>query len=271
MCIAIYQSAGCRLPKEQLVQSWTSNPDGAGISYFDENGELVIEKDMTLDGILYKYESAVDRYAATSPFAVHFRIATHGGVTMDNCHPFRVSEDTTLIHNGIIPVLFNSKTDPRSDTRVFVEDYLPRLPANWMDDECLFDMVETYIGASKLVILSRAGSSDYYIANESDGHWSSDKKIWYSNGSYKGSKKLSWVNSNQLSLGCDVSFEEDEYDNAILPECYLCGEPAVFDDTCYSCESCQRCYQEDEHCLCDVGFRIHSATDNEFKNGAWYL
>jgi len=268
MCIAIYQSPGCRLPKEQLVQSWNNNPDGAGFTYFNENGELVIEKDMTLDGILYKYERAVDRYAQYSPFAVHFRIATHGSVNIDNCHPFQVSEDTTLIHNGIIPVVFDSKKDPRSDTRVFVSDYLPKLPTNWMDDEHLFDMVETYIGNSKLVILTRAGEHDAYIANEDAGHWSSDKNFWYSNASYKGVSKMSWKPVNQLALGCDVpSDDEDTYK---LPECYICGENAVFDDMCYNCESCQTCYQEDEHCLCDGPFRVHAMTDKQFESGGWY-
>jgi hypothetical protein len=267
MCIAIYQSPGNKLPKDQLVQSWHSNPDGAGIAYFDENGEIVIEKDMTLDGILYKYERAVDRYAQTSPFAVHFRIATHGSVNIDNCHPFRVSEDTVLIHNGIIPVMFNKK-DTRSDTRVFVDEYLTKLPANWMDDDHLFDMVETYIANSKLVILSRAGEYDSYIANEKSGHWSSDRKFWYSNASYMNSRKMLW-SDNQLSLGCDINIQDD-YDTATLPECYICGEAAVFDYVCYNCESCQRCYQEDEHCLCDGEFRVHALTDAEFNNGGWY-
>lgn len=269
MCIAIYQSPGCRLPKEQLVQSFKNNPDGAGIAYFNENGDIIIEKDMTLDGILYKYERAVDRYAHNSPFAVHFRIATHGAVDLDNCHPFRVSDDTTLIHNGIIPVVFNSKSDPRSDTRVFVDEYLPKLPADWMDDDHLFDMVETYIGHSKLVILSRAGDHDAYIANEDAGHWSKDGKFWYSNSSYGTDSKMFWTNSKQLSLGCDIKPEVDE-DSYILPECYICGENSVFDDLCYTCESCQRCYQEETHCVCSGQYRVHSMTDSQYKNGAWY-
>ena len=269
MCIAIYQSPGNKLPKDQLVQSWESNPDGAGIAYFDENGDIIIEKDMTLDGILYKYERAVDRYAQNSPFAVHFRIATHGGVNIDNCHPFRVSDDTTLIHNGIIPVMFNSKTDLRSDTRVFADEYLPKLPANWMDDDHLFDMVETYIGNSKLVILSRAGEFDNYIVNEQQGHWSKDRNFWYSNSSYASSRKMVWGNSSQLSLGCDIT-KQNDYDTAILPECYICGEESVFDDLCYNCESCQKCYQEDEHCLCNAQFNVHALTDAEFHSGGWY-
>jgi glutamine amidotransferase len=270
MCIAIYQSPGHRLPKEQLVQSWKSNPDGGGFAYFNESGDIIIEKDMTLDGMLNKYECAVDRYAGTSPFAVHFRIATHGAVDLDNCHPFRVSDDTALIHNGIIPVMFSSKTDPRSDTRVFADDYLRKLPADWMDDECLFDMVQEYIGYSKLVILTRAGEHDAYIANESQGQWSDDNKFWYSNASYKSSSKMVWASdSKQLSLGCG-SDDVDE-DSWILPECYLCGEHSVYDDLCYTCESCQRCYQEDQHCLCNGQFKVHSMTDSQYRNGAWYM
>jgi hypothetical protein len=269
MCIAIYQSPGCKLPKEQMVESWKSNPDGGGFAYFNEHGDIVIEKDMTLDGMLYKYECAVDRYAQSSPFAVHFRIATHGGVNIDNCHPFRVSEQTALIHNGIIPVLFASKTDPRSDTKVFVDDYLPKLPADWMDDESLMDLVETYIGASKLVILSSAGKYDSYIANESAGHWSEDEKFWYSNGSYKPASKMSWGKPGQLTLGCDIKAEDE--DDYIIAQCVMCGYNSVYDSLCYECESCQSCYMEEEYCLCHGERRVHAMTDNEYKNGAWYM
>lgn len=268
MCIAIYQSTGYRLPKEQMVQSWKNNPDGGGFAYFDGNGEIVIEKDMELDGMMYKYERAVDRYASTSPFAVHFRIATHGAVNLENCHPFMVSEDTVIIHNGIIPVLFESKEDPRSDTRVFAEDYLTKMKDDWMDDENMMDLVETFIGGSKLVILSRAGKKDAYIANERTGNWSDDEKIWYSNASYKGISKLLWSSSSQLSLGCDIpTVDEDSY---ILPECKMCGECSVYDGLCYNCESCQRCFQEDEHCVCLGQYSVHSMTDKEYAEGAWY-
>lgn len=269
MCIAIYQAPGVRLPKEQLVESWRNNPDGGGFAYFDSNGEIVIEKDMTLDGMLRKYERAVDRYAQYSPFAVHFRIATHGGVNIDNCHPFRVNDDTVMIHNGIIPVVFESSTDPRSDTKVFASDYLSKLPSNWMDDDNLFDMVETFVGASKLVVLTRAGLDDAYIVNEDSGGWSDDKDFWYSNGSYKAATKFYWGNKNQLSLGCDV--DEAGLSDPSLPECFVCGFAAVYDGLCYQCESCAGCYQEEEHCLCGnkVG-KIHGMTDKEYTDAKWY-
>jgi hypothetical protein len=138
-----------------------------------------------------------------------------------------------------------------------------------MDDEHLFDMVETYIGNSKLVILSRAGEFDNYIVNERQGHWSKDRNFWYSNSSYASSQKMVWSNSSQLSLGCDIA-KQDDYDTAILPACYICGEESVFDGLCYNCESCQECYQEDEHCLCKAQFNVHALTDAEFHNGGWY-
>lgn len=50
---------------------------------------------------------------------LHMRIATHGGVTLKNTHPFRVGRrNLWLMHNGIISQ--HARTgDTKSDTRRF--------------------------------------------------------------------------------------------------------------------------------------------------------
>lgn len=239
MCIAIYQSPGYRLTEDELHNSWVNNPDGAGISFFDGSDEIVIEKTMNKSEFVDIYNNAVDKHGASSEMAVHFRIATHGGVNIDNCHPFFTpGKEMSVIHNGIIPVKME-KTDKRSDTRVFVEDVIPNMPDGWLDDEQMFNMVEEFIGSSKLVVLSHEGKYSSYIFNEQYGHWSQDKKIWFSNKSYCSSKPALAGSMTAYSGGWQSP--KLYVPGKTLGECMMCGSNAVFDSACYDCETCQDC------------------------------
>jgi len=271
MCIAIYHSADCVLSESEIRTSWSNNPDGGGFSYFDQNGDVRVEKHMKLKPFTAAYYDAIDKHASRSPFSVHFRIATHGGVNIENCHPFMPNDGTSIIHNGIIPVLFNDK-DKRSDTRVFVDEYLPRLGTSWFDDEYMFDMVSEYIGGSKLVVLSNLGKKDAYIVNESRGHWSSDNNYWYSNLSYKSQASScstnSFVSGKQLSIYSNddmnalINPEDNDEDAYALAECIFCASNAVYDEVCYECEICQLCASYDTECTCYNS--IHSMTDHQY-------
>src|SRR5690606_7535958 len=76
------------------------------------------------------------------------------------------------------------KGDDRSDTRTFAEDYLAKLPPSWLDSDTLTDLVDDYIGQSKLVILTKSEEcrKDWYIIGEKRGSWKDN--VWYSNRSY---------------------------------------------------------------------------------------
>jgi hypothetical protein len=262
MCIAIYQAPGYRLTEQELANSWNNNPDGAGISFFDSSCEIVIEKTMNRSEFVDLYNKAVKQHGRHSEMAVHFRIATHGGVNITNCHPFHTPDKSmSVIHNGIIPVLFDSKKDPRSDTRVFVEEIIPMLPANWIDNEQLFNMVEEYIGNSKLVVLSHTSESSAYIVNEDMGHWSDDKKIWFSNKSYCSIPK--GIVTYKGSAWQSPQLIEEQ----ALPKCMLCDENGVFDDVCYECETCQLCgyIAWTDECCVGMNGKIHSSTQAEWE------
>lgn len=265
MCIAIYHDPYCPLDKQEFENSWRNNPDGGGFSYFNRDGMPVIQKYMFKSDMYEAYYRAVEKYEE-SPFLVHFRIATHGQVNEDNAHPHRVNEHTTLIHNGIIPVMME-KGEKRSDTRVFVDDYLPRLPSNWLDVPELFHMVEEFIGWSKIVVLTSdpALEQQMYVLNETDGHWAEDGKTWYSNESYSSCKSKvvggKWVKPADLKYDQSDLWDDDR-DSLTLGKCVLCAEAAVFDDICYQCETCQLCSYTEGECKCNSS--LHDLTQAEY-------
>jgi len=188
MCIAIGQPADTNtLTIEQLERGWDTNPDGGGFAYIDEDGIIVTIKDMDKDSFILQYIEAHTTYGATSPFIVHMRIATHGSVSLANCHPFKVdladeASEMVMMHNGIISKVSNDidGTD-LTDTEGLAIFVLSDLHDGWLDNAHLVSYIEDYIDYSKLVFLTTSPQLDkeMYILNESMGNW--DHGVWFSN------------------------------------------------------------------------------------------
>ena len=171
MCVIIHQPVGAHLKKEDARILWDTNPDGGGFAYIDNSGQIVGFKSMDFEPFWRKFETTRSQNPQRD-YLLHFRIATHGEVCLDNVHPFWVGEDkdTVMAHNGIIHGVPDYKDD-RSDTRVFIDEVLPELPPDWLDKPYLVDMVEDWIGWSKLMFLttSEALSENVYILNKDRG------------------------------------------------------------------------------------------------------
>ena len=178
MCLLISQQDNKPIEKESLENASFSNPDGMGFAY-SEGGKIQIRKYRNFKKFYSGYKKAIKTYGKVSDFIIHFRYSTSGiekGVF--NVHPFRVSERLAFAHNGILSVENHNK---KSDTQVFNETILKQLPAGFLRENALVDLIEGFIGTDKLVFLDNNGKS--VIINESRGHWLGG--AWYSNGTYK--------------------------------------------------------------------------------------
>lgn len=260
MCLAIFQPAGKPIPREHLVNGWDNNPDGAGLMYFDENWQLQTFKSMTFDKFIDKYDELWAKYGENSPFAIHFRWATHGSKTIDNVHPFQVSDSCMMMHNGVINCHIPDKK--MSDTASFAKHYLAAMPERWFDNSYLFDMVQDYCAGSKLIVMTSDRNAEYcaYIVNEHDGFW--DDEIWYSNKGYCSARQRAFYTPKSKSVYMD---EDDVEKDMPLARCELCSEHAVFDGICYECESCQSCFETEHFCVCNgAQLSLHSMTDHEY-------
>jgi glutamine amidotransferase len=161
-----------------------NNPDGFGFAI--STGKTIIKAhSMNFEEVANKFTDL--RATNKGPALFHFRIATHGSETIDNCHPFTLGQDpdTVLAHNGILPVAI-PKGDKRSDTKVFAEDIMPGIGGiTSLDDNDYFAKLALWAAGSKLAFLTVHDEAkfDWYIINEKDGHW--DKDMWWSNSSYR--------------------------------------------------------------------------------------
>jgi predicted glutamine amidotransferase len=144
MCIAILNN-GKKLTRKELSNCWVSNDDGAGMLYID-NGKLAVFKQPNHDGFNVAgrdFDNFVNEYdrvytmskASNNPVLIHFRIATHG-LDPAYLHPFLVSDNVGLIHNGII---YGYGTRDVSDTAEFAQE-LATLPKSMTADVKFLDI-----------------------------------------------------------------------------------------------------------------------------------
>lgn len=270
MCIAMYCNVGHTLTDAQIRTSWRNNSDGGGFTYVVD-GALQTFRTMVLAEFLDAYRAATNEHAHRSDFAVHFRYATHGTTNLANVHPFEIDTHTNVCHNGILSTPVHN--DGRSDTATFVQDYLPALGETWFDVPELWELVSEYCVGSKLIVMTTHPNAKRgaYIVNESDGHWSDDGGIWFSNSTY--------CDARSTFFGRYAPWDawDDAPTNATLGICEMCLSAAVVSDritgtyVCYACGTCQECGGDVDAgpyaCACDTrhgNARTHAMTLDEW-------
>lgn len=201
MCIAIVKPKDKIIPKEVLRTCAEANPDGMGFAYCKGNTIYMYKN-------LNDFEKFYEKYAeveTTSNMLIHFRIATHGNVEINNCHPFVLNKRMVLIHNGIISG-YGSKTENKSDTKDFIEKVIGNISYKQWDNPSFRQLVGEAIGYSKFGILDVTGK--YFIINEHKGFW--DDGVWYSNKSYKPKEVVTTKKSSVYDYSKRYD-DDDEY------------------------------------------------------------
>ena len=196
MCIIALKPEKRQFTKAELKIMWDSNPDGAGFMYADRGKVHIVKGLMTLDALW----DAMEVVGPLRKMVIHFRIKTHGAISKELTHPFWVTEGRLgMVHNGVIRALVNETSEAESDTAVFARKFAAAYQNPMMAIKHDFhrDMLEAYIGYSKMVFMDHTGAT--YILNESLGEW--HKNVWYSNDRYKVEKP-----SNSKSSDGEVKF-----------------------------------------------------------------
>ena len=96
-----------------LGSAWASNPHGAGIAYPNGRSVKVVKGMMDLGSL----RGALREIDPDIKIAVHLRYATHGSITAQNTHPFRIGRSGSyLMHNGILSAFGKSGDRGISDS-----------------------------------------------------------------------------------------------------------------------------------------------------------
>lgn len=287
MCLLVVCDAQSTPSREELLQGACRNPDGFGFAIMAD-GAIISERTMNAEESIDRFLELRAKYP--SGYAMwHCRIATHGGINLDNCHPFPVGNDgmTYLAHNGTLSLPM-PKDYEGSDTKLFAEVVLPSLGgAAALDDPYKYHILEKWAVGSKVAVLTVDPAAKYnlYILNENSGDWDDDG-VWWSNTYHRPIKPYvapySWKDRDsaygkpytynydtysysnttdkkahdepQLFQSAEVGeappFDKSEFDCAICSSVLLMGD--IFDGVCSVCNTCIDCNMSVDmgECLC---------------------
>ena len=155
-------------PSEQS-NAWSSNPHGFGAAWISKSKNLVYQKTLKQSEVA----SIIKSIPKGSPCLLHWRMATHGLKTIENCHPFPCYGNNWIgAHNGVLhqQVCQGSLTDSESFLRE-QEGSEPNIPE--------LELKIDSLGYGKFAFLSNKG--EIRIANELDGEWRVEGEVWQSN------------------------------------------------------------------------------------------
>jgi hypothetical protein len=199
MCIIAAIPNHKTISKETLQRCWDNNPHGGGFTYTDGKKVHVMKEMISFKQYWRKFTQKREEFPLSS-FICHFRISTHGKINEENCHPFKVNDELSFCHNGVIR---NSPlSEDYSDTVMFNVTILKNLPEDFIYNKATKTLIREYIGGgSKLSFLT--WNNELHFINEEAGTW--DDGIWYSNNGYKsfgyfdrGGVKVTSIDSSEL-------------------------------------------------------------------------
>lgn len=186
--------------KEMLDSAEAMNKDGGGFAWIDKSkGTVRWEKGMHVTAQFIM--ESIERENIQLPIIVHFRIATHGGVNNELCHPFALSAESgedldasgsdmngVLFHNGIWSD-WNSVA-----MKVLLNNKETRLPEGGFSDSRIMAWLCRHLGTNYLSLIDEKVSvmTPQGIKRFGKG-WSTEEKVDCSNLNWKHSRgNLGW-------------------------------------------------------------------------------
>jgi len=254
MCLLTFIPEGTMPDENALWHGAMLNDDGHGYAVVDLAGQRIVTgRGSDPSEMIAEFSIVRERYL-DGPALFHSRFATDGLVNLLNTHPFPIGGDprTVLAHNGIMP-LRPGRDDPRSDTRLVAEQWIPKAYGSLRRRRARLAFEHWLTRNNKVVILTvdrryRAhGPGDHsdnaFILNESSGMW--DNGIWYSNAGY-----APWVPSKPSMSGMVIMGAHREPGKEDF--CWKCGLVVDFrvQDECPVCGVCFDCGETKDCCLC---------------------
>lgn len=146
MCVLVFVPAGSKLPsREELVKMHRQNPDGMGF----------VSKSMHYKGMNFeRFCNRLQFVPEDEDIIIHFRLATHGSVCVQNCHPFHKG-GVWFAHNGILDI--EPKEDMTDSETAFKDIIYPAIKDYGIDSDEVAWIIEDIIGYSKFAIMGTDG------------------------------------------------------------------------------------------------------------------
>lgn len=190
MCIICIVNNKRAFGKEEIENCYTMNSDGVGLAYVENNDVYVVKGLMDVKDIM----SMVKKLKKT-PFVIHFRQISAGYISVNQCHPFPISQEYEVIEKGknyliyrAKAVLFHNGTIIDKMLTHLYRKHFPDAESLASDTQMLsalirkgvldLDVLNLYSTGNKFVVLTSSGEIKTY------GTFIEDRKNLYSNSGY---------------------------------------------------------------------------------------
>jgi len=215
MCLLVQQTAASNFSDEFLADVYTKNQDGLGVMYA-EGGKLHVFKALPANS--QDFIDFYRKHAEGKDCVWHARMQTHGDIDFDNCHPYKVTDDVWLAHNGILST-GNNADKSKSDTWHFIHNFIrPALIGNpeLLTDENWQKFVGEIIGRSNKFALVRADGAVVVINAQAgvnyENAWLSNTYAW-SYYKFSGHRSGGYTNMYSGYGGYRSRFEDEDYED----------------------------------------------------------
>ena len=170
MCLIYCNKVGSTPNYTALESALRSNPDGIGTMGWN-GSQWVVERHLIVDN----HKELIDKLASYSRYAIHYRYATHGLISLANCHPFSIGNGWYLMHNGVLGIV--PTKEHRSDTWQ-LSQYLKAIGISSFSNRQLkgfLPILKECIGSDRLLIATNTGRIIRL------GNWTTQEEGYYSN------------------------------------------------------------------------------------------
>lgn len=181
MCLLVNQPRTTSFDDEFLTGVYTRNQDGLGVMYAEDDKIHVFK---CLPANAAEFIDFYRKHAEGKDCVWHARMQTHGDIDFENCHPYKVTDDIWMAHNGVLST-GNAQDQARSDTWHFIKNVLrPMLKA---DPDLLLDadwiaFMGSMIGSSNKFGFVRSDGVVCVVNQKSgvthEGAWLSNTYAW---------------------------------------------------------------------------------------------
>lgn len=193
MCLIIHKPRGIEVPLTLLRSATEYNPDGFGVMTYSGRYQLTIKRSHTPN---FDELRRICQSVTEDECAIHLRLRTRGKITRTNTHPFQVTKDIYMAHNGTLNI--HCRIPGQSDSWHIVNDYLR--PILQKSPEVLHSRafqahLKNRIGMDNRLIFMDARQGKTVIINRELGI--EYKGLWLSN--------TRWFDAEHFGLSCENS------------------------------------------------------------------
>lgn len=210
MCVIIHLRPKKILDKKILQNCYDNNPDGWGIMSVIDGKYQIVRSMQSFD----IFEKSLADFSPEVVRAIHFRIRTRGDISINNVHPFRVSDNLWMMHNGTLDI---DSTATESDSKIWAEKSLNEVIHTWerlTDDRSalthneFISMVEEHTDGSRILFMDGNGKVDRSFKSmwhkahgvRFSNSYSHNKKYVYKTYSYNSNYDTSYRDWDQFDL-----------------------------------------------------------------------